>query len=159
MLTKPKSIVINNVDLSWAKLDAPVAPFGQPQWEIQLSSTDPSVFSELTELGMKMKDPVDGVYTVNLRRKAVKADGTAMQPVRLVDANKNPIKKRNGIGNGSKGNAIVRAYGYEFGGRKGTAFSLTAVQVTDLIEYVPGGIDFQDQSEATGLDINPEELF
>ena len=59
-----------------------------------------------------------------------------MDPVRVVDSAVTPIENRRSIGNGSKGNVIVWQYPYEAMGRSGVASSLTAVQVTDLVEYV-----------------------
>ena len=46
-----------------------------------------------------------------------------------------PMENRRGIGNGSKGNVIVYQMNYEFGGRKGITNILTAVQITDLVEF------------------------
>ena len=64
-----------------------------------------------------------------------------MDPVRVVDSNVTPIENRRSIGNGSKGNVIVWQYNYEFAGKTGVASSLTAVQVTDLVEYTPTQTD------------------
>ena len=66
-----------------------------------------------------------------------------MDPVRVVDSAKNPFENRTQIGNGSKGNVIVWQAPYEVQGRKGISNSLTAVQVTDFVEYAStGGVDF-----------------
>ena len=46
------------------------------------------------------------------------------------------------IGNGSTGNVIVFQYEYNAAGREGITSSLTAVQVTDLVEYT-GSSDFE----------------
>jgi hypothetical protein len=45
------------------------------------------------------------------------------------------------IGNGSIGNVKVYQYAYYVAGRKGTGCSLTAIQITDLIEYKGGSSD------------------
>ena len=41
---------------------------------------------------------------------------------------------------------------YEFAGKKGITSILTAVQVTEMVEFVPtgGGVDFDIVGEATG---------
>ena len=72
---------------------------------------------------------------MSLKRKALKVDGTSNGPVRVVDKAAQPFADVSTIGNGSVGNVIVYQYPYETAGRKGTATSLTAVQVTDLKEY------------------------
>ena len=62
-------------------------------------------------------------------------------PVRVVDTDKNPIKDL--IGNGSSGNIIVYQYDWEVSGRTGRKTVLIAVQVTNLIKYVPEtSVDF-----------------
>ena len=120
----------------------PVSPLGTPQWELQIATTDPVLAGQMGENNLNVKEK-DGKYTVSLKRKAVKADGTEMVPVRLVDAQKNPIENRGSIGNGSKGNVIVWQAEYEAMGKSGVSNSLTAVQVTELVEYAPtGGVDF-----------------
>ena len=45
------------------------------------------------------------------------------------------------IGNGSIGNVKVYQYSYDVAGRQGTGCSLTAVQITNLIEYAGGSSD------------------
>ena len=52
------------------------------------------------------------------------------------------MEYRRSIGNGSTGNVIVWQAPYEAVGRKGISSSLTAVQVTNLVGYTAGGVDF-----------------
>ena len=80
----------------------------------------------------------DGKFVVALKRKATKSDGSAMDPVRVVDSALNAMDNVRSIGNGSTGNVIVWQYPYEAPGRSGVASSLTAVQVTNLVEYTGG---------------------
>ena len=120
-----ENILINNVELNWAKLATPVTnQFGGSNYELQIVA-DADRKDELAKVGT-VKELEDGRIAVNLKRKAMKRDGTPMDPVRVVDAQRNAMEAR-GIGNGSKGNVIVWAYDYTFGGQEGTAYSLTAV--------------------------------
>ena len=135
-----KNVLLSDVTLNWAKLDSPVSPFGTPQWEVQVELTDDQV-KMLADEGIKSKTK-DGVTSVSLKRRAVKQDGSANDPVRLVDAQKMPMANRSGIGNGSKGNVIIYVMDYEFAGNKGKTAILVAVQVTNLVEYQSGGLDF-----------------
>ena len=138
----PRNYLIENVELNWARLSNPVSPFGTPQWELQIATTDPVLAGQMGENNLNVKEK-DGKYVLSLKRKAMKADGSPMEPVRLVDAQKNPIENKGSIGNGSKGNVIVWQAEYEAAGRSGVSNSLTAVQVTELVEYAPtGGVDF-----------------
>ena len=144
MSSQPKNILITDVELNWAKLDAPAQnPFGgPPSWELQIATDDADKASELKAMGLNVKEK-DGKSTVNTRRKSVRADGSPMDPVRVVGKDKQPIQNRRAIGNGSKGNVILWAAPYENMGRKGVSFSLTAVQVTEMVEYTGGSsVDF-----------------
>ena len=141
-LTQPRNYMIADVELNWARLDAPVSPFGAPQWELQIATTDAAKAEELKANHLNVKER-DGKFVVSLKRKAVKADGSAMDPVRVVDTNKAPIADRKSIGNGSVGNVIVWQAPYNTAGRSGISNSLTAVQVTKLEVYAAtGGVDF-----------------
>ena len=141
-MENPRNFLISNVILNWARLDQPVSPFGAPQWELQLELTAEQA-AELKSNHFNVKEK-DGKFTVSLKRKAVKADGSPMDPVRVVGADKMPMENRGSIGNGSKGNVIVWQAPYSTMGRSGIANSLTAVQVVDLVEYSGsnGGVDF-----------------
>ena len=132
-----ENILIENVEFNWARLATPAKnKFGGENYELQIVASKDRA-DELSKVGT-VKETEDGRISVNLKRKATKRDGSAMDPVRVVDGQRNPIEAKGSIGNGSKGSVIVYAYDYEFGGQSGRAFSLTAVQVTDLVEYTGG---------------------
>ena len=141
-LTQPRNYLIKDAELNWARLGNPVSPFGTPQWELQVSTDSQDIANAWSANFLNVKEK-DGKFVVSLKRKAVKADGSPMNPVRVVDSAKNPFENRTQIGNGSKGNVIVWQAPYEVQGRKGISNSLTAVQVTDFVEYAStGGVDF-----------------
>ena len=147
--TEKSNVIIKNVELRWAKLSTPVAPFGTEQWELQIVG-DKSRMKEFEQFG-KVKPTDDGRISVNLKKKAKKADGTPAEPVRLVNAAKEPIENRSSVGNGSMGNVMVFLRPYEMMGRSGTSVMLVAVQVTKLVEYKATGVDFdalEDESDA-----------
>ena len=140
------NVIIKNVELRWAKLSTPVAPFGTEQWELQIVG-DKSREKEFAQYG-KIKPTTDGRISINLKKKAKKADGTPAEPVRLVDNNKNPIENRSVIGNGSIGNVMIFIRPYEMMGKSGVSIMLVAVQVTKLIEYkATNGVDFDTVDE------------
>lgn len=146
-LAQPKNVLVKDVELNWARLDTPMDnPFGGPaSWEVQIAADSKEALADLESLGAKVKEK-DGKFTVSLRRKAETKDGAPMEPVRVVDSNKAPMDgpARRKIGNGSRGNVIVWAAPFEYMKRTGVTFSLTAVQVVDLVEYSGGGdsVDF-----------------
>ena len=132
MTTQNKSSVIRNVNFYYAKLDKPVSPFGTEIYDLQVRFPKERI-EEMSAYG-KVRQVEDGNYAINITRKAKNAKGQKT-PVRVVDAEKNPIKDL--IGNGSEGNVIVYQYDWNVSGRSGTKTILIAVQVTNLIKYVP----------------------
>jgi len=148
---------IDNVELNWAKLDKPVSPFGTLQWELQVATTDKAKADELSANHFNVKEK-DGVFTVALKRKAIKADGSENKPVTVVDANLQPIDATK-IGNGSIGNVIVYQYSYDMMGRQGVGTSLSGVQVTDLREYNPSAAGFDIVGDGASEDGEEAPIF
>jgi len=134
------NVIIKDVQLFWLKLDKAVEPFGVPQFEIQIQAPKKRE-KELSAFG-KVKVLADGkTISVNLKKKAIKADGTDAAKVRCVDAQKKDLDSRT-VGNGSTGNVMVMTKPYKIMlpngkvSKEGTSIMLSAVQVTELIKYV-----------------------
>ena len=138
--------IVRNVSLNFMKVnpDQPVSPFGAMQWEAQLEGTADRE-EEFAALG-KVRHLDNGNVAVNIKRKAFKADGTPNLPVSLVDASKKPITTYNNLGNGSTGNVKVYRNEYDVAGWQGISTSLSAIQITNLIEYT-GSVDFDIESD------------
>jgi len=94
----------------------------------------------------KLRTLDNGNVAVNIKRKALKHDGQPNFPVALVDAKKNVIDVFNNIGNGSTGNVKVYRNEYDVAGRQGISTSLSAIQITNLIEYT-GSVDFDIEGD------------
>lgn len=154
--------ILKNVELFYPRLDPkkPNAKFNkdQPTWEVQLRTRDKKVKAEWAKLNLKPKtvEDDDGVfYSVSLRKKSKKKDGTPNQPVNVVDGGLNQINPMS-IGNGSVGN--VRIFQYEYGDEGKIASMLMAIQITKLNEYVPkGGDDEFEMTETTIVRIGDSE--
>ena len=131
MMEKARNFKLENVTLNWCRLNTPVNPFGTEQYEAQVVvSKEQAATLAKEHFNVKEKD---GVFSISLKRKAKKADGSDNGKVRVVDSNLQPITDM--IGNGSKGNVIVFQYPYTYAGRTGIGNSLTAIQVTDMIKF------------------------
>lgn len=143
---------IDNVQLNWAKLDKPVAPFGTSQWEIQAVTTDKKLANQLMKEHFNVKEK-DGAFVIPLKRKELKKDGSANNPPQVVDAKLQPLDPKV-IGNGSIGNIMVYQYNYDMMGRKGIGTMLSGVQVTHLEKYDPSqsGFDVLDDGEDAPAD-------
>ena len=156
MIDAPRNLKIMDVELNWVKLDTPVkTPFGHEQYEMQIATEDKDVAAKWKSDDLNVKEK-DGKFTVSLKRKALRADGSDNGKVRVVDPGLNPVANVREIGNGSRGNVIVWQAPYDSYGRKGVSSSLTAVQITVFERYVPTGVDFDPVEEAPA---KPEELF
>ena len=157
-LDKPRNYTMTGMELNWAKLATPTSPFGQPIYEIQAATSDAAKAQELRDNFFNVKEQ-DGKFTVSLKRSATRKDGSDNGKVRVVDGAKMPLDGSK-IGNGSTGNIIVWQYGYNQAGRSGVSASLTAVQVTDLVEYTGGGADFDVVAEApSSSEVSEDTLF
>ena len=133
-MESPRNYKIEGVTLNWARLDTPVNPFGTEQYELQIATADKAKAEVLKANYFNVKEK-DGMFTVSLKRKAKKADGSDNGKVRVVSADLSPMENTRILGNGSVGNVVVFQYPYSAAGRKGIANSLTAVQVTTLEKY------------------------
>lgn len=163
-LAEPRNFFIKNVTLNWARLDRPVAPFGTEQYELQVATTDKKYAAELKANHFNVKEK-DGVYTVALKRKARKADGSDNGAPKVLNGDLSTFDfSEHLIGNGSTGNVKVYQYPYNVQGRKGVGSSLTAVQITDLVAYTGGqandGFEAIDMpTESPKADDDGDDLF
>jgi hypothetical protein len=150
-MEKPRNYLISDIELNWARLVTPQSPFGTSQYEIQIATDNSDVAKDLIANHIAMKEK-DGKWVASLKRKEFKANGESNGKVRVVDNTKQPIDAST-IGNGSRGNVILFQFPYDKAGRQGIMSSLTAIQVTDLVEYNgSNSIDFDvvgDVSPAT----------
>jgi|TARA_R110000851_G_scaffold203008_2_gene354864 hypothetical protein len=121
----------------WASLTRPNSKF-EPMWRVDLSVSD-EVAEDFKSKGISVGQTVVDEQTINnivrFKRKVSKANGDKNQPPTLVDASKQPLDKI--VGNGSKVKVMYRSYDWNFKGKKGVGLDLQAVQVSDLIEYLP----------------------
>ena len=121
----------------WASLTRPNEKF-EPMWRVDLSVSD-EVAEDFKSKGISVGQTVVDEQTINnivrFKRKVSKANGDKNQPPTLVDASKQPLDKI--VGNGSKVKVMYRSYDWNFKGKKGVGLDLQAVQVSDLIEYLP----------------------
>ena len=147
MLTEPRNIRIDGVELNYAKVDPArpvVNPFNKDEmmWELQIATTDPAKAQEMREAFLNVKEK-DGKFIASVKRKTKKKSGEDNGPVRVVDANLSPFNDVRTIGNGSVGNVILFQYPWSNAGRSGVSSSLTAMQITTHEVYTPStGVEF-----------------
>lgn len=167
-LEGPRQIMIKDVTIQFPKLSRAVTYQGKDQWECGLITEDPKQAKEWVDQLLPKVKPNDAMapsaWTCSLSRKVLNKDGTAKDPIRVVDANKRPLtpEQLRKVGNGSVANLIIfqGPYDNEFG--KGTTNSLTAIQITHLEEYEGSmdDVDFDiegDQADVEGA--SAEDIF
>ena len=134
--------ILKNVELFYPRLDPkkPNDKFNKenPTWEVQIRTKDKKVAAEWKDLNLKPKLQEDAegktFYSVTLRKKSKKKDGSDNEPVKVVNGSLEAINPMT-IGNGSVGN--IRIFQYEYGEEAKIASMLMAIQITKLNEYVP----------------------
>lgn len=139
----PRNIKLDDVTINYPKLARAVKDtFGNVRFEMQIVAKDKKQADEWAAAHLNVREK-DGVFSVNLKRDEMRRDGTPNGAPRVVNGDLSALDP-NIIGNGSKGNVILRQYEYEFGGRKGIGTMLEAVQVTELevFERAPS-VDFE----------------
>ena len=141
-----KTIIIRNLELHYSRLNKPHAPFGSDIWEVQARTTDSATVEQLKAAGANVKEK-DGYFYAALKRNVKNRKGEDNKPVVLVDAEKQPMDPNIAIGNGSTANVKVFSYDWQNMGRSGTSCMLSAVQITNFIEYKGSDdVDFDVES-------------
>jgi len=136
-------IVVRDVTFNWPKLVDKHSPFGTLQWDVQVVTNNDATKAQLESAGVKMKSGDNG-YCANIKRKAIKANGEANEPPKVVDTDKEEMapSKVKAMGNGSKGHIKLFSYDWEMAGKKGVSAMLVAMQITDYVSYDGAGEDF-----------------
>ena len=121
----------------WASLTRPNEKF-EPMWRLDLAVYD-STAKEFAKEGFTLGETnIDGNVVKNIikfKRKVNKNNGDKNQPPMVVDGAKKPLDKI--VGNGSKVIVMYKSYDWNYKGKTGKGLDLQAVQVKDLVEYVP----------------------
>ena len=153
-------MLLNNVELSWVKLDSKNPDMGfdkkSPQYSVVAKTKVKADAEAWKKAGINVK-PVEEnggiVYQATLKKKIyTDADGKYATPApAVVDKQLQPITNVGSIGNGSIGNVQVKFKPYEYMGKKGISVQLLAIQVVDLKEYNGG-----DKLEFAAIDTDKE---
>lgn len=155
MIEEKRTVIVKDVELHWAKLDAPVDPFktGEKVWEVQIRTDDENVAkSWAKDYFINAKKDDEGHWKANIKRKELNRKGESNQPPVVLGRDNQPMPSNN-IGNGSIGDLKLFQYPYDVAGRKGVSSMLSAVRVTNLKEYTPSSeVDFDVIEGAEGAE-------
>ena len=155
MIQEKRTVIVKDVELHWAKLDAPVDPFktGEKVWEVQIRTDQENVAkSWAKEYFINAKKDDEGFWKANLKRKELNRKGETNAAPVVLGRNNQPMSAV-GIGNGSIGDIKLFQYPYDVAGRKGVSSMLSAVRIKDLKEYTPSSeVDFDVIEGAEGAE-------
>jgi hypothetical protein len=137
----------------WASITRPNEKF-EPMWRIDLA-VDDATASEFQKQGFSIGETVINDETIKniikFKRKVSKVNGDKNQQPQLVDSEKKPLDKI--VGNGSKVKVMYKSYDWNYKGKTGKGLDLQAVQVLDLVEYIPN-----DEFKAEGKSSDGESI-
>ena len=137
----------------WAKVHQPHFDQYNEQGIFSIDVTvDAKTKKQLQALGLGPRNKNKGDERndfITIKRKYTRKDGTKNLAPRVVDSKRTPISSDILIGNGSLVNVAFDTYDYNVGGNQGVGASLTAVQVTKLVEYSPSE-NLDEFSEESG---------
>jgi len=155
----PRQMMLKNCTMQYAKFKNSVNFRGRDQWELSLITEDAEQAQEWNNKFVGTVKPNNAMkptaWTVSLNRKVLTSKGDENGPIRVVNADKQPLSpaQLGKIGNGSVGNIILfqGPYDNEFG--QGVFNSLTAVQITELVAYEGGVSDMDFDLEGEGANV------
>ena len=105
------------------------------KYQIDLCKLGKKAVKALEDIGLEVRDggkdkPEHGRFITP----------KANRQVMMVDADKNGWDVNYLLGNGTLVNCSVKAYDYDFKGKKGVAAGLQAIQVLEHVSYDPAGV-------------------
>lgn len=153
----PRNYLIKDVYADFARLSTPkegLTP-GKKQYEVKLRFKSKEAADEAQEQHLNVKTDPQGERYVSVKRNELRANGEPNGPPRVVNGNNQEIDSTK-IGNGSTVNVILYQFAYDMNNRKGIFSSLTAVQVTNLVEYT-GGANSMDFDIVGGGTVAPSD--
>ena len=140
----------------WASITRPNEKF-EPMWRIDLA-VDDATASEFQKQGFSIGETVINDETIKniikFKRKVSKVNGDKNQQPQLVDSEKKPLDKI--VGNGSKVKVMYKSYDWNYKGKTGKGLDLQAVQVLDLVEYIPNDEFKSEGKSSDGESINSD---
>ena len=140
----PRNLKLEDVTCDFPRFVTPkegLTP-GKRQYECKAKFKTAEAAKYAEDNHLNVKTDADGIKYVSLKRNELRANGEPNGPPRVVDGNNKNIDASK-IGNGSTINVILYQLAYDTAGRKGIFSSLTAVQVTDLVEYTGSANEMQ----------------
>ena len=146
-------MLLNNVELMWCKVGENAGTkYGseEKEWSVDCNCSDKQSSDWVkAKHATKERTNDDGKKFIKLTKNCIKRDGNPAVAIKVIDKHGNDVDPLI-VGNGSKANAQYTTFEWDMAGRSGVKAILTALQITDLVEYSGNGtteFEIEEQPE------------
>jgi hypothetical protein len=143
----------------WAKIvGAPQPDYNKTgkEWTMDVGNLSKDTIKRLKEegLGPKIKNKGDDrEFFIQFKKKSVKSDGTAAQPIEIVDAQTNPWDGQTKLGNGTIVKVMFMVNETEWPQGSGKKFRKPGIIKVQVLKHVPyEGGEFEEFESYTSED-------
>ena len=155
-------MLLNNVEIMWCKVGSNAGTkYGseEKEWSVDCICSDEQSKKWVKDKhATKERTMDDGRKFIKLTKNLIKRDGNPAQPIKVIDRHGNDVDPLI-VGNGSKANVQYTTFEWEMAGRSGVKAILTALQITDLVEYSGHGVTEFDIEEQDVVALEEDEVF
>ena len=155
-------MLLNNVELMWCKVGSNAGTkYGseEKEWSVDCICSDKQSKDWVkSEHATKERVTDDGKKFIKLTKNLVKRDGNPAQSIKVIDSFGKDVDPLI-VGNGSKANVQYTTFPWEMAGRSGVKAILTALQITDLVEYSGSGVTEFDIEEQSEVALEEDDVF
>jgi len=155
-------MLLNNVELMWCKVGSNAGTkYGseEKEWSVDCICSDEQSKNWVeSQHATKERVTDDGKKFIKLTKNLIKRDGNPAQSIKVIDKHGNDVDPLI-VGNGSKANVQYTTFEWEMAGRSGVKAILTALQITDLVEYSGSGVTEFDIEEQKEVALEEDEVF
>jgi hypothetical protein len=155
-------MLLNNVKLMWCKVGSNAGTkYGseEKEWSVDCICSDEQSKNWVeSQHATKERVTDDGEKFIKLTKNLVKRDGNPAQSIKVIDKHGKDVDPLI-VGNGSKANVQYTTFEWEMAGRSGVKAILTALQITDLVEYSGHGTSEFEIEEQPEIALEKDEVF
>ena len=155
-------MLLNNVELMWCKVgDNAGTKYGseEKEWSVDCICTPEQSKKWVKDKhATKERTNDDGKNFIKLTKNCVKRDGNSAQTIKVIDKHGKDVDPLI-VGNGSKANVQYTTFEWDMAGRSGIKAILTALQITDLVEYSGNGTTEFDIEAQPEVALEEDDVF
>ena len=155
-------MLLKDVELMWCKVGSNAGTkYGSEEleWSVDCICSDKQSKDWVkSEHATKERVTDDGKKFIKLTKNLVKRDGNPAQSIKVIDKFGRDVDPLI-VGNGSRANVQYTTFPWDMAGRSGVKAILTALQITDLVEYSGNGVSEFDIEKQPEVALEENEVF